>query len=245
MSTTHSSKRAGNGPDEAPPQDVPEIPETTEPEALRPEAAADELAAAAAADLSDDDPGGPDLGDPEAAGQPRPAAEPKSKMPLELQDRIDELNGQLLRALAEIDNVRKRGDRMVADAHKYAIANFAKDLLSVPDNLRRAMEAVPEEARTGDGLVAKLLEGVSAVDRELALAFEKHGLEKLEPLDVPFDPNFHEAVFEVPNSGKPARTVVQLLQTGYVLQGRLLRAAMVGVAKGDGNPPEHQVDTTA
>ena len=214
------------------PIDEPVGPTAAELDALEKELAADEAAA------PDDDAAPSEAPQPEAKPQRPPLA-------TELQSRVDELQGQLLRAHAEVDNIRKRSERMVGDAHKYAVANFAKDLLSVPDNLKRAMDAVPEEARSGDGLVAKLLEGVSAVDRELGNAFEKHGLAKLEPMNVPFDPNFHEAVYEVPGSGQPAGTVVQLLQPGYTLHGRLVRAAMVGVSKGDGSPPEHKVDTTA
>ncbi len=237
MSTTPNNTQEGTPPKKTP-AEIAAAPEVDGPEqpALTTDAEAGDAAATEV------------TGEPDAAPPADETAEPpppKKPAPLatELQARIDELNGQLLRALAEVDNVRKRSDRMVADAHKYAVGNFAKDLLSVPDNLKRAMDAVPEEARAGDGLVAKLLEGVSAVERELAAAFEKHGLTRLEPIDVPFDPNFHEAVFQVPNSGKPAGTVVQLLQTGYTLNGRLLRAAMVGVAKGNGAPPEHKVDT--
>jgi len=239
MSTTPHNMDEGKAPEDAPQPDAETAkldpladlagPSAKELEALASELEADETGAEAApADATP------------AEAKPKPAP-----LATELQSRIDELKGQLLRALAEVDNVRKRSERMVGDAHKYAVANFAKDLLSVPDNLKRAMDAVPEEARSGEGLVAKLLEGVLAVERELGAAFEKHGLVKLEPMDVPFDPNFHEAVYEVPGSGKPAGTVVQLLQTGYTLHGRLIRAAMVGVAKGDGSPPEHKVDTTA
>lgn len=246
MSTTPNSMDEGNAPKEPPQQSDPNDPSADTDAQTHLDAVAAALAAESEpADEAETTPESTESTESTEPAQPSPAKKTPTPLATELQARIDELNGQLLRALAEVDNVRKRSDRMIADTHKYAVANFAKDLLSVPDNLNRAMDAVPEEARTGDGLVAKLLEGVSAVDRELASAFEKHGLTKLEPMDVPFDPNFHEAVFQVPNSGKPAGTVVQLLQTGYTLHGRLVRAAMVGVAKGDGSPPEHKVDTTA
>ncbi len=242
MSTTPHNMDEGKAPEDAPQPDA--VSEDVGSQTAKLDPLAD-LAGPSAEDL---EALAQELEAEESDAESAPTAEAKPKpapLATELQGRIDELKGQLLRALAEVDNVRKRSERMVGDAHKYAVANFAKDLLSVPDNLKRAMDAVPEEARTGEGLVAKLLEGVLAVDRELGAAFEKHGLAKLEPMDVPFDPNFHEAVYEVPGSGQPAGTVVQLLQTGYTLHGRLIRAAMVGVAKGDGSPPEHKVDTTA
>ena len=136
-----------------------------------------------------------------------------------------------LRAGAEQENIRKRAQKQTEDAHKYANSNFAKSLLSVADNLRRAIEAVPEEKAETDELLKNLLDGVSAVERELLSAFEQNGIEKIEPLGEAFDPNFHQAMFEVESADHDAGTVVQLVAPGYVLNGRLLRAAMVGVAK--------------
>ncbi len=208
------------------------------PEAVA--AAAAQAAADAAADAgAADDP--VDVVDEAAEEAPEePAADPVKVLAARVQD----LESEVLRAVAETENVRKRGERNVVDAHKFAVSSFAKDLLSVADNLQRALAAVPTDRRGESDLVDNLLTGVEAVERELLATFQRHNIEKIEPLDAPFDPNFHQAMFEVPNSGKPNGTIVQLLQPGYILHGRLLRPAMVGVAKGDG-PTEHKVDTTA
>jgi molecular chaperone GrpE len=151
-----------------------------------------------------------------------------------------------LRALAETENVRRRAQRERADAEKYAISRFAEGLVSVADNLRRALDSLPEnEAR--DDRTRGLLEGVAATERELLAAFERHGLKRLDPQGERFDHNLHQAVFEVENTGRPAGTIVQVLQPGYVLQDRLLRPAMVGVTKGgtaagSAGEPEGTVD---
>ncbi len=160
----------------------------------------------------------------------------------ELERQVVEFRDKLLRAVAEGENIRKRNERQLEDTRKYAVANFAKDLLNVSDNLRRAIEAVPETEGAENELVQNLCSGVEAVERDLLAAFEKHGIVKITPLNDRFDPNFHQAMFEVPDSGQPAGTVVQMLQPGYLLQDRLLRPAMVGVAKG--SPEEKKVDTT-
>lgn len=152
-----------------------------------------------------------------------------------------ELKDRVLRALAEVENIRRRAERDREDTAKFAISKFARDLLEVADNLRRALDAVPAEARQEPN-VATLLEGVAATERELLGTFEKHGLIRVDPADQKFDPNFHQAMFEVPNSGKLPGTVVQVLVPGYLLNGRLLRPAMVGVAVGEA---PQKVDTTA
>jgi molecular chaperone GrpE len=115
---------------------------------------------------------------------------------------------------------------------KFANSGFAKDLVTVADNLRRAIESVPEAQAAKDELLKGLISGVSATERELLGAFEKHGIRKLDPMGEKFDHNFHQAIFELESTGKPAGTVVQVLQAGYTLHDRLLREAMVGVAKG-------------
>ena len=149
----------------------------------------------------------------------------------ELEAEVAKYKDQALRALAEQENVRRRAQRDREDALKFAIANFAKDLVTVSDNLRRAIDSVPE-GQAKDELLKGLLSGVSATERELLGAFEKHGVRKLDPQGEKFDHNFHQAIFELENTGKPAGTVVQVLQAGYTLHDRLLREAMVGVAKG-------------
>lgn len=132
-----------------------------------------------------------------------------------------------------MENLRRRTARDVHDARSYAIANFARDMLSVSDNLRRALEAVPEEVKTkGDAGFKALFEGVDITERAMLGALERHGVKKLYPEGERFDPNFHQAMFEVPNPSVPANTVVQVVQPGYSIGERVLRPAMVGIAKG-------------
>jgi len=147
---------------------------------------------------------------------------------------LAEFRDKHLRALAEIENVRRRGEKEKADALKYAATNFAKDILAVADNLRRAIDAVPDEAAESDGAIKTLIEGVQLTERELLAIFERHGIKPIAADGEKFDHNLHQAMFEVPDTGKPAGTVVQVLQTGYTINDRLLRPAMVGVAKNDG-----------
>ncbi|MGD9616688.1 MAG: nucleotide exchange factor GrpE [Alphaproteobacteria bacterium] len=144
---------------------------------------------------------------------------------------LAETKDRLLRALAETENVRRRLQRERDDAQKYAAGSFAKDLLSPVDNLRRALDAVPE-TETTDPRTRSLRDGVAATEREFLAAFERHGLKRIDPKGERFDHNFHEAVFEAERPDVPSGTVVEVLQPGYVLHDRLLRPAMVGVAKG-------------
>ena len=149
----------------------------------------------------------------------------------ELEAALADRNDRLLRALAETENVRRRGEREREDTSRYAIARFAGDLLPVADNLRRAIDSVPAAARDENALLATLLEGVEATERELQKLFEKHGLKRLDPIGEIFDPNFHEVLFEQDAPDQPAGTVVQLLEPGYKIGDRLLRPARVGVVK--------------
>jgi len=145
----------------------------------------------------------------------------------------EELKDRALRFAAEMENLRRRTARDVQDAKSYAIANFARDMLQVSDNLRRALDAIPAEAKTGgDAGFSALIEGVDMTERAMLAALERHGVKKLDPQGERFDPNFHQAMFEVPNPDVPGNTVVQVVQTGYVIGERVLRPAMVGVAKG-------------
>lgn len=148
-----------------------------------------------------------------------------------LEKELAESQDRALRALAEAENTRRRAQRERIDAEKYAISRFAEGLLSVADNLRRALDSLPE-SEAKDDRTRSLLAGVAATERELLAVFERHGLKRIDPKGERFDHNFHQAVFEVESSGQPAGTVVEVLQPGYVLQDRLLRPAMVGVAKG-------------
>lgn len=163
----------------------------------------------------------------------------------ELEAEIVALKDQHLRALAEVENVRRRGTKEREDAVRYAAASVARDLLSVADNLRRAQESVPDVEGQSD-VIKTLIEGVAATERELLASFERNAIKQVSPLDQKFDHNFHQAIFEVENTGKPAGTVVQVLQPGYVLHDRLLRPAMVGVAKGgvEGDSALQHVDTS-
>jgi molecular chaperone GrpE len=159
-----------------------------------------------------------------------------------LREENAELRDQALRAIAEAENTRRRLAREKEDMTRYAIAGFARDLLVTGDNLRRALEAVPPEARDADPVLAAMVDGVAASEKELLSTFEKHGIAKLDPFGEKFDPHYHQAMFEVENSGQMPGTVVQVLQPGYVLNGRLLRPAMVAVAKGEA---PKKVDTMA
>jgi len=141
------------------------------------------------------------------------------------------LKDKALRALAEVENIRRRGEKERADANKYAISKFAKDLLSVADNLQRALDALPPQEEGQDAIQSGLLQGIKATQSELFKTFSQNGIEKLTPLGEKFDPNFHQAMVEIADEQHPAGTVVQVMQDGYMLQDRLLRAALVGVAK--------------
>jgi Molecular chaperone GrpE (heat shock protein) len=137
-----------------------------------------------------------------------------------------------LRAVAELENYRRRADKERDDVSKYAISNFAREMLPVADNLRRALDAQP--AATGEvaAPLKAFVSGVELTERELLAAFERFGLKKVEPLGQPFDHNFHQAMFELEDPNQPAGTVVQVMQPGYVLKDRLLRPALVAVSKG-------------
>ncbi|WP_282183830.1 nucleotide exchange factor GrpE [Azospirillum sp. TSO35-2] len=163
-----------------------------------------------------------------------------------LEAEVANLKDQLLRAMAETENTRRRAQRDREDAGKFAVSSFAKELVTVADNLRRALDAVPAEGREQDEMLKSLAVGVEATERQLFAAFDRAGIKKIDPTGEPFDPNFHQVMFEIENTGKSAGTVVQVLQPGYTIHGRLLREAMVGVAKGGANDVGGQhVDTTA
>lgn len=149
---------------------------------------------------------------------------------------LGETKDRLLRALAETENVRRRADRERADALKYGGSSLARELLNVADNLRRALDSAPAD-QLADDRMKTLMQGVAATERELLAAFERNGIRRIDPAGERFDHNLHQAMFEVENTGQPAGTVVQVLQPGYVMHDRLLRPALVGVAKGDGKPP--------
>jgi molecular chaperone GrpE len=147
-----------------------------------------------------------------------------------LETELADTKDRLLRALAETENVRRRAQREREEASKYAVAGFAKELLSVADNLRRALDSLPE-AEARDERTRSLLAGVEATERELLRIFEHQGIRRIDPKNERFDHNLHEAVFEAERPEHSAGTIIEVLQPGYLLHDRLLRPAMVGVAK--------------
>ncbi|MBR0844502.1 nucleotide exchange factor GrpE [Bradyrhizobium liaoningense] len=150
-----------------------------------------------------------------------------------LQKEAAEARDRMLRTLAEMENLRKRTTKEVADARLYGITGFARDVLDIADNLQRALDAVPAEARAAaDPGLTSLIEGVELTERSLLNALEKHGVKKFDPQGQKFDPNFQQAMFEVPDPSVPSGTVVQVVQAGYTIGERVLRPALVGVAKG-------------
>jgi molecular chaperone GrpE len=144
-----------------------------------------------------------------------------------------ELRDRYLRLAAEMDNLRRRTEREIKDAKSYSVAGFARDMLAVSDNLRRALDAVPAEMReAADATLTTLLEGVEMTERAMLSALDRHGVKKIDAEGQKFDPNFHQAMFEIPNPAVPNNTVVQVVQAGFTIGDRVLRPAMVGVAKG-------------
>ncbi len=161
----------------------------------------------------------------------------------ELEAEIEVLRDQALRARAEVENVLRRTAREKQDASAYAVSGFARDLLAVSDNLRRALDALPDEARA-DGKVKAFFDGVEMTERELLNTFERHGIRRIDPKGEKFDHNFHQAMAEVEADGQTPGTVVDVYQAGYVLRDRLLRPAMVTVAKNNTEKSAERVDST-
>ena len=157
-------------------------------------------------------------------------------------DSVAQLKDQLLRALAETENVRRRARKDITDASRYGIANFARDMLSVSDNMARALDSIPDDAREESDIVNAIAEGVEMTAREMASALERHGIQQVSPLGEKFDYNLHQAMFEAKDSGQPDGTIVDVVQAGYMIGERLLRPAMVGVAKGGGIAPSNDAD---
>jgi molecular chaperone GrpE len=144
-----------------------------------------------------------------------------------------EARDKMLRTLAEMENLRKRTSKEVADARIYGIQNFARDVLDIADNLQRALDAVPADTKAAaDPGLKALIEGVELTERSLLNALEKNGVKKFDPSGEKFDPNFQQAMYEVPDASVPSGTVVQVVQAGYTIGERVLRPALVAVAKG-------------
>jgi molecular chaperone GrpE len=169
-----------------------------------------------------------------------PAAPDAEALAKELTDYKD----KLLRALADMENLRRRTDREVADARAYAVSNFARDLVGVADNLHRALEAAGQSAADVEGPAKALHEGVELTERELLKVLEKHGVKRIDPVGAKFDPNFHQAIFEVPDANLASGLIAQVVQPGYVLGERVLRPAMVGVSKGSPKPATSESPTS-
>ena len=182
-----------------------------------------------------------DTSAPEAANDKEPVVSKPYVMPDDpeegsveaLTKEVAEARDRTLRTLAEMENLRKRTAKEVTDARTYGITAFARDVLDIADNLQRALDAVPTEAReAADAGLKGLIEGVELTEKALHKALEKNGVQKLDPLGEKFNPNFHQAMYEVPDSSVPAGTVVQVVQGGYTIGDRVLLPALVAVSKG-------------
>jgi molecular chaperone GrpE len=171
-------------------------------------------------------PGAPETENP--GENPDAAPDPVAALRAEAAEAKD----KLLRTLAEMENLRRRTEREIADARQYAIASFARDMLTVGDNLRRAIDAVPKEQRgAGDAALDALIEGVEVTERGLEQALAKFGVRRIEAKGQKFDPAFHQAMFEIETADVPPGTVAEEMQTGYAIGERVLRPSFVGVAK--------------
>ena len=180
-----------------------------------------------------------DPANPEQASEPvvsKPYIMPDDPEPVSVESMAKEIadaRDKMLRMLAEMENLRQRTRREVADAKTYGITGFARDVLDIADNLQRALDAVPAEARaTADPGLKALIEGVELTERSLLNALEKNGVKKFDPMGQKFDPNFQQAMYEVPDASVPSGTVVQVVQAGFMIGERVLRPALVGVSKG-------------
>ncbi|MGH1399337.1 MAG: nucleotide exchange factor GrpE [Alphaproteobacteria bacterium] len=182
-----------------------------------------------------------------AEADPLAAVSEESVSLAALQKEYEETKDKMIRAVAEAENARKRAVKEREDARKYSITGFAKDLVNTADNLRRALDALPEGILEREDTLKPVIDGIEATERELLKAFELNGIKKLEPqieAEI-FDPNKHEVMFEAPGTGKPAGTIIQIIENGYTLHDRLLRPARVGVAKAEEGEQTPHVDTEA
>ncbi|MDE2135551.1 MAG: nucleotide exchange factor GrpE [Alphaproteobacteria bacterium] len=179
--------------------------------------------------------------DPEqpSAENPPPENPPEQRRDAELADMRD----RMLRALADAENTRRRAERERLEVSQYAIARFARDMLQIADNFGRALAACPKDLREGaDPQVKAVIDGVEATERQLLATLEQYGVKMIATADAKFDPNLHQAIAEVPGEGKSPGTIVNVVQTGYTIGDRLLRPAMVTVArKENGNGVDTKV----
>jgi len=180
----------------------------------------------------------------EAVANENQAERPAAPDPVaELTRANTELKDQLLRTLAEMENLRKRTEREVADARSYGVASFARDMLGIADNVRRALDATGADWKAkADAAGQALFDGVELTERELLKVLEKHGVRRIDPQGQKFDPNLHQAMFEVADTNVPAGTVTQVLQAGFTIGDRILRPALVSVAKGGPKAADPQAE---
>jgi molecular chaperone GrpE len=192
----------------------------------------------------------PDAAAPEAPAQAQAEAQASATtsgdagQAAELERQIGDLTDRLLRAHAEMDNMRKRADREKSETAKYAISKFAQDIVSVADNFQRALTSVPAGVEQ-DGLVKSLLEGIVMTERAFVQALERHGVKRIDPQGEAFNPHLHQAVMEQQNTQVPSGTVLSVFQSGYVIEDRVLRPAMVMVAKGGAKAPKSAEEAAA
>jgi molecular chaperone GrpE len=180
-----------------------------------------------------------------AAADAQPAAPPPagpSAREAELEAQLAQFKENTIRQLAEAENARKRAEREIEEARKFAVSGFARDLLAVADNLRRALDSVPAEKREASAEIKNLLVGVEATERQLLGTFEKFGVQAIPAMGQPFDPNFHQAMQEAESADAPPGTVIQVYQSGFTISDRLLRPALVVVSTGSS---KGSVDTKA
>lgn len=184
-------------------------------------------------------------GEAAESAEPAPAASDATAL-AEARAEADEMRNQMLRAVAEAENVRRRAQRDVSDARQYAVTSFARDLLNVADNFARAMDTLKDADL--DFLppeVKSVVEGIQMTERELKSVFERHGIKPVDPTGQKFDPNLHQAMFEVENTEIASGTVVQTVQVGSMIGDRVLRPAMVGVSKGGPKPGQPKAEDGA
>lgn len=174
---------------------------------------------------------------PAADGEDMPAqATPEPDAVAVLEAEKTDLKDRLMRSLAEMENLRRRSERDAADARAYAVTGFARDMLTVADNIRRAIESAPAKDQADDAF-KPLIEGIELTERDLLTTLGRHGVKPIDPQGQKFDPNLHQAMFELPNEEVPSGTVMQVVQSGWVIgDNRVLRPALVGISKGGPKP---------
>ena len=179
----------------------------------------------------DSDPSAPS-GSDEPGGVPQSPAPHHDDLIAALRAEVADLKDKLLRAHAEVENMRKRTEREKEETAKYAVTRLARDIVTVGDNFQRAIDAVPAGAAEQDAALKSFLEGVTMTERELLNVLERYGIKRVTPINEPFNPHLHQAVMEMPRPDVPAGTIVQIFQSGFTIEDRVLRPAMVAVAKG-------------